>query len=46
MTDSPLSDRELTQVLSGYLKLLQMHPSAEEMMREVLTEDFETGFVG
>jgi hypothetical protein len=31
-------------VLAEYLVLLQRHPSAEEMMAAVLTEDFETGF--
>jgi hypothetical protein len=43
---SPLSDKQLTEVLSGYLRLLQTHPNAEEMIARVLTDDFETGFVG
>jgi SnoaL-like domain len=43
---SPLSDAELTEVLSGYLAVLQRHPTAEQMMDAVLTTDFETGFVG
>jgi len=43
---SPLSDAELTEVLSGYLAVLQRHPGAEEMMDAVLTTDFETGFAG
>lgn len=41
-----MTDRELRDVLAEYLGLLQRHPSADEMMAAVLTEDFETGFVG
>jgi hypothetical protein len=33
-------------VLQRYLTILQGHPSADEMMREILTDDFETGFIG
>jgi hypothetical protein len=43
---SALSDAELVAVLQHYLTILQAHPSAEVMMREILTDDFETGFVG
>ncbi len=39
-------DEALVSVLQNYLRVLQGHPSAEEMMSEVVTEDFETGFVG
>jgi hypothetical protein len=46
MGDLPLTETEMLEVLGCYLGLLQTHPSAEEMMAEVLTEDFETGFVG
>jgi SnoaL-like domain len=41
-----LTDDELIAVLQRYLTILQGHPSAEEMMAEILTEDFETGFIG
>jgi SnoaL-like domain len=45
VTDS-LDDRELIELLQRYLTILQRHPTAEEMMEQVLTADFETGFVG
>jgi hypothetical protein len=41
-----LTDDELVAVLSEYLAILQRHPSADQMMAEILTNDFETGFVG
>jgi hypothetical protein len=41
-----LTDEQLVAVLQRYLTILQRHPGAEEMMREILTDDFETGFVG
>jgi SnoaL-like domain len=41
-----MTEQELRHVLAEYLGLLQRHPSADEMMAAVLTEDFETGFVG
>jgi hypothetical protein len=41
-----LDDEQLIDVLQNYLRLLQEHPSAEEMMAETLTEDFATGFIG
>jgi capsid protein len=41
-----LSDERLVEVLQRYLTILQGHPSAVEMMDEILTEDFETGFIG
>jgi hypothetical protein len=41
-----LSDDDLVALLQRYLTILQGHPKAEAMMEEVLTEDFETGFVG
>ena len=46
MTDTPISERELRDTLGEYLGLLQRHVSAEEMMSAILTDDFETGFVG
>jgi hypothetical protein len=47
--DPPVSagaptEAELRQGIDAYLNLLQQHPTAEQMMAEVLTEDFETGF--
>jgi hypothetical protein len=41
-----MTETELRELLSEYLTLLQRHPSAEEFMRAVLTEDFKTGFEG
>ena len=41
-----LTDEQLIEVLQRYLTILQGHPSAERMMQETLTEDFQTGFVG
>jgi SnoaL-like domain len=45
MTQETLTDDQLVQLLQRYLTILQGHPSAEAMMDEVLTEDFETGFI-
>jgi hypothetical protein len=39
-----MTEQQLRAVLAGYLGLLQRHPTAEDMMAEVLTEDFKTGF--
>jgi hypothetical protein len=41
-----LTDEQLIAVLQRYLTILQGHPPAEEFMAEILTEDFETGFLG
>jgi putative acetyltransferase len=41
-----LTDDELLGVLDEYLTILAGHPGAEEMMDRILTQDFETGFVG
>jgi SnoaL-like domain len=46
VADAPLSEGSLREVLREYLDALQRHPSAEEMMSEILTPDFETGFEG
>jgi hypothetical protein len=40
-----LTDGQLVAILQRYLTILQRHPSAEAMMKEILTEDFETGFI-
>jgi SnoaL-like domain len=39
-----MTEQQLRAVLAEYLDLLQRHPTAEEMMRAILTDDFETGF--
>ena len=41
-----VTEQELRSLLTEYLTLLQRHPTAEEMMAAVLTDDFETGFEG
>ena len=41
-----LSDTELVDLLQRYLTILQGHPRADEMMERILTDDFETGFIG
>ncbi|MGH2716789.1 MAG: nuclear transport factor 2 family protein [Thermoleophilaceae bacterium] len=41
-----MTETELREFLAEYLTMLQRHPSAEELMATVLTEDFETGFDG
>jgi hypothetical protein len=33
-------------LLQRYLTILQGHPTAEAMVEQVLTDDFETGFIG
>jgi SnoaL-like domain len=39
-----MTEDELRGLLAEYLTLLQRHPTPEEMMAAMLTEDFETGF--
>jgi hypothetical protein len=46
VSDAPLSEEQIRDTLAAYLGLLQRHVSAEEMMSKILTDDFETGFVG
>ena len=46
MAEFPLTDGRVPAILGGYFALLQRHFEAEDMMEAVLTEDFETGFVG
>jgi hypothetical protein len=46
MAGAPVTEKQMLTVLRRYLDLLQSHPEAEKMMAEILTEDFETGFVG
>jgi hypothetical protein len=46
VSDAPLSEEQIRDTLAAYLGLLQRHVSAEEMMSKILTDAFETGFVG
>jgi len=46
VAEFPLTDGRVLAILGGYFALLQRHFAAEDMMEAVLTEDFETGFVG
>src|SRR5438445_188812 len=46
MSEAVLSDEQLVEVLQSYLGALQSHPSAEQMLETVVTDDFTTGFVG
>jgi len=46
MSGASLTDEQLVDVLQEYLAVLQMHPSAERMLGDVVTGDFTTGFVG
>jgi hypothetical protein len=45
VSDAPLSQEQIRDTLTAYLGLLQRHVSAEEMMSQILTDEFETGFV-
>jgi hypothetical protein len=38
------SDREIRLALQAYFRVLQSNPTAEEMRRTVVTNDFKTGF--
>ena len=40
------TDSEIRAALQAYFRVLQSHPSAEEMRQSVVTDDFETGFAG
>jgi hypothetical protein len=46
MADTAPAEAELLLAVEDYLDLLQQHPTAERMLSEVVTEDFETGFAG
>jgi hypothetical protein len=46
MSETSLTDERLQELLQEYLTILQGHPGAEQMMDQVLTDDFETGFIG
>jgi hypothetical protein len=40
------TDDEIRAALRAYFAVLQNNPTAEEMRRSVVTDDFETGFAG
>jgi hypothetical protein len=40
------SDSELRAALQAYFRVLQRDPTAEDMRRSAVTDDFETGFAG
>lgn len=46
MTSESLDEAGLRDTLDAYLSMLQTHPTADEMIGVVLTEDFQTGFAG
>jgi hypothetical protein len=46
MGATPPTEGELQRAIDDYLDLLQQHPTAERMLSEVVTDDFEMGFAG
>src|SRR5262245_25517299 len=46
MTHHPVLEPSVVTAIEDYFRLLQAHASAEEMLAEVVTQDFRTGFVG
>ena len=40
------SDNKIRAALQAYFRVLQSNPTAEEMRRTVVTDDFKTGFAG
>ena len=44
--DAQPSDSEIRAALQAYFRVLQSNPTAEEMRRTVVTNDFQTGFAG
>jgi hypothetical protein len=40
------ADSEVRSALQAYFAVLQSNPTAEEMRRSIVTDDFETGFAG
>lgn len=38
------SDNEIRAALETYFRILQSSPTGEEMLRTIVTDDFETGF--
>jgi hypothetical protein len=46
MSDMPVLEPAVVTAIEDYFRSLQAHASAEQMLAEVLTSDFQTGFVG
>jgi hypothetical protein len=46
MTQRPVLEPSVVTAIEEYFRVLQAHASAEEMLSEVLTRDFRTGFAG
>ena len=46
MTDPQILEPTVLDTIEHYFDLLQAHVSPDEMLKRVLTTDFETGFVG
>ncbi len=46
MTEPRILEPTILDAMERYFELLQGHASAQEMTQRVLTDDFETGFVG
>ncbi|MGY1786556.1 hypothetical protein [Geodermatophilus sp. SYSU D00698] len=46
MADPEVLEPLVLTAIEDYFRLLQAHVPAEEMLEKILTEDFETGFVG
>jgi hypothetical protein len=46
MPHHPVLEPSVVTAIEDYFRLLQAHVSAEQMLAEVVTEDFRTGFVG
>src|SRR3712207_5947737 len=46
MTGPGILEPLVLTAIEDYFRLLQAHVSADEMIAQVVTEDFETGFVG
>jgi hypothetical protein len=46
MSDIPVLEPAVVTAIEDYFRSLQPHASAEQMLADVLTSDFQTGFVG
>src|SRR5215207_6448712 len=46
MSDTPVLEPGVVTAIEDYFRSLQAHASAEQMLADVLTSDFQTGLVG
>jgi hypothetical protein len=46
MSDMPVLEPAVVTAIEDYFRSLQAHASAEQMLADVLTSDFQTGFAG